>query len=155
MTTLLGHRESAVRDALRSVDDPEYPGISIVDLGLLERVSIDGSAARVGLIPTFSGCPALSLIEADVIAAVGTADGIDSVQVEWLKSPAWSVDRVTASARTRLNREFTVAVRIGSARPECPRCGAVLGPLSLFGPSRCRATSKCPACGENVEVMRS
>ncbi len=53
---------AVVRDAVATVTDPEYPDISITDLGLVESIDIDGRAATVGLIPTFSGCPALAMI---------------------------------------------------------------------------------------------
>ncbi|MEE2959035.1 MAG: iron-sulfur cluster assembly protein [Actinomycetota bacterium] len=145
-----------VRAAIASVDDPEYPGISVVDLGLLETldVTLDGHVV-VGLIPTFSGCPALSMIANDVRAVVGSVDDVSSCDVRWLGAPAWTVDRVTAEARQAMAREFTVAVRIGVEPVSCPRCDAPTTETSLFGPSRCRAVHSCPACSEVVEVMRS
>ena len=74
-----------VRAAIASGDDPEYPGISVVDLGLLETldVTLDGHVV-VGLIPTFSGCPALSMIANDVQAGIGSVDGVSSCDVRWL-----------------------------------------------------------------------
>ena len=144
-----------VLSAIRSVDDPEYPGVSIVDLGLLESLDIDGSTVRVGLIPTFSGCPALAMIRGDVALAVSEVDGIDGVEVEWLKAPVWTVDRITAETRAIIQKEFTVAVRIGSESPACPLCGGPTTEQSLFGPSRCRSVNRCAACSETVEVMRS
>ncbi len=143
-----------VNDAIASVDDPEYPGVSIVDLGLLEFARIDGDAVHIGLIPTFSGCPALNMIADDVVAAVEAVDGVRSATVEWLRSPAWSPSRVTSTGRTRLNTEFTVAVQIGSRPPACPLCGSSTTRQSLFGPSRCRSVHRCESCQEVVEVMR-
>ena len=145
----------AVHEAVASVDDPEYPGISIVDLGLVERHEVIGGRANIGLIPTFSGCPALSVIADDVRAAVTGVDGIESVNVDWLQTPAWSVDRVSADARAAMARDFTVSVQLGTKPAPCPRCGADTIQESLFGPSRCRAIHRCPACSEPVEVMRS
>ncbi len=69
--------------AVTSVDDPEYPGISIVDLGLLETIDVSADGAvGVGLIPTFSGCPALGMIADDVRVVVGDIAGVGSVAVE-------------------------------------------------------------------------
>ncbi len=65
---------NAVLDALATVDDPEYPGVSIVDLGLVERVEVSGRSVEVDLVPTFSGCPALEMIATDVAATVGALD---------------------------------------------------------------------------------
>ena len=151
--------EERVRAAIATVDDPEYPGISIVDLGLLESIDVqpDGDVV-VGLVPTFSGCPALAMIAADVRQAVTAVDdmaGPQTVDVRWLASPAWTIDRVTDNARQAMAREFTVAIRIGRGPVPCPRCGADTTENSMFGPSRCRAVHVCQSCTEVVEVMRA
>lgn len=151
------HRlEQEIRAAVFSVDDPEYPGLSIVDLGLLEHCTItpDGSVT-VGLVPTFSGCPALGIIAADVSDAVSSVPGVTSVMVSWLPTPVWSTDRVTERGMAALADDFTVAVEIGRGETRCPRCSAELTPQSMFGPSRCRSVSRCLACSETVEVMRA
>ncbi len=153
----------AVRAAVATVDDPEYPGISIVDLGLLESIEIrpagpgEAGDAVVGLVPTFSGCPALAMIADDGRAAVTSIDGLTSprVDVRWLTGPAWTVERLTGTARRTMAEEFTVAVRIGAGPVPCPRCGGDTAEESMFGPSRCRAVHVCRSCTEVVEVMRA
>lgn len=151
--------EERVRAAIATVDDPEYPGISIVDLGLLESIDVqpDGDVV-VGLVPTFSGCPALAMIADDVrqaVAAVDNVAGPQAVDIRWLASPTWTIDRVTDKARQAMAREFTVAIRIGRDPVPCPRCGADTTENSMFGPSRCRAVHVCRSCTEVVEVMRA
>lgn len=144
-----------VLEALASIDDPEYPGVSIVDLGLVERVDIDENGrVHVGLIPTFSGCPALAVIADDVSDALMRVPTVSSAEVEWLSSPSWSVDRVSDRARSQLASDFTVAVELPSETAQCPRCGAPTTERSMFGPSRCRAVHTCDACSETIEVMR-
>jgi len=147
--------EARVHSAVSSVDDPEYPGVSIVDLGLLESIDIgtDGTA-QIGLIPTFSGCPALAVIADDVTAAVQALPGISGCKVTWLSAPAWHADRVSHEARASLERKFTVAVQIGLRATTCPLCGSKTEEQSMFGPSRCRSVHTCTGCGETVEVMR-
>tara|TARA_B110000438_G_scaffold198199_2_gene189714 strand:+ start:4102 stop:4617 length:516 start_codon:yes stop_codon:yes gene_type:complete len=144
--------------AVASVDDPEYPGISIVDLGLLESIEVrpDGDV-QISLVPTFSGCPALTMIADDVRSAVSAIDGVAGprVGVRWLTGPAWTVERLTEVGRDALAREFTVAVRIGLGPVPCPRCGGDTTEDSMFGPSRCRAIHVCRSCTEVVEVMRA
>ena len=153
MTTEL---ELAVHAAVASVDDPEYPDVSIVDLGLLESLVVDSAGvADVGLIPTFSGCPALKIIADEVRVAVAAVGGINDVNVEWLQSPVWSTERVSADARSQLGSEFTVAVQLGQQPPTCPRCGQPTSEVSMFGPSRCRSVNRCTSCAETVEVLRS
>jgi ring-1,2-phenylacetyl-CoA epoxidase subunit PaaD len=142
-----------VVEMLRRVDDPEYPGVSIVDLGLVAGVRIDGAHVAVDLIPTFSGCPALELIASDVRAALASA-GLDA-DVRFATSPAWTPARISPAARAALADRFTVAVEIGQRRPMCPRCGSrSLTETSMFGPTRCRSIARCDLCGEHVEVIR-
>ncbi len=148
--------ESAVQAAVASVDDPEYPGISIIELGLLETIELDDhGVVDIGLIPTFSGCPALAMIAEDVEAAVAAVQGVASVRARWLASPVWSIERVSVEARRVMAEQFTVAVQIGSEAPTCPRCGGETEERSMFGPSRCRAVNRCRNCSETVEVMRA
>lgn len=144
----------AVRAAVATVDDPEYPGVSIVDLGLLEHVEVTETGVRVSLIPTFSGCPALDAIRNDVEAAVTALDGAGQVDVEFILSPVWSPARLSAEALALLADEFTVAVALPGRTVACPRCSSTTSEVSAFGPTRCRSVSRCDSCGEVVEVMR-
>lgn len=156
MTTAITDIEAEVHAALCTVDDPEYPGVSIVELGLLERITVaDGGRVEIGLVPTFSGCPALSVIARDVEAAVAALASVESVEVRWLNTPLWTVERISAEASAALADQFTVAVRIGRGPALCPRCGSPTIEQSVFGPSRCRSVHRCPDCVETVEVMRS
>ena len=144
----------AVRAAIAEVDDPEMPGISIVELGLLELLdcTADG-VVTVGLIPTFSGCPALGVIADDVRRAVSSVDGVSTVHVEFLRAPAWTIERVSTRAERALAERLGVSVeRAGISA--CPRCGSTTEQRALFGPTRCRSIHVCPACSEAVEVMR-
>lgn len=144
----------AVRAAVAAVDDPELPGVSIVELGLLEQLSVDAEGAvSIGLIPTFSGCPALALIAERVRDAVAGVAGVHSVEVSFLSAPAWSVDRISQVAREQLATGLTVAVE-HDGHAVCPRCGTDTVEQSMFGPTRCRAVHRCPGCGEAIEVMR-
>jgi ring-1,2-phenylacetyl-CoA epoxidase subunit PaaD len=146
----------AVRDAVAAVDDPEYPDVSIVDLGLLESLDVVGSRATVGLIPTFSGCPALHMIAADVTASVEAVTGIDKCVVEWLPGPVWSTDRMSSAAARRLSDEYTVTLRRKDGGLRCPVCGSdAVTDQSMAGPTRCRSIAWCNTCRNPVEVMRT
>ena len=152
MTTLADR----VRDAVAAVDDPEYPGVSIADLGLVEGITIDGDRARVDLVPTFLGCPALAMIEADVAAAVRAVDGIADAEVRFVTDPAWTPARITLTGRDALRDHFTVAVATAAGDVSCPICGSTdVAEQSPFGPSPCRAIHRCASCGEPVEVVRT
>ena len=144
-----------IRAAVASVTDPEYPGVSIVDLGLVESVDVVDGTVVVGLIPTFSGCPALDMIAADVRAAVGTLNRVGACDVRWLPGPVWSVDRVTGTARDLLARDYTVVLRRKDGGLQCPVCGSRdVARQSLAGPTRCREVAWCSSCRNPVEVMR-
>lgn len=145
---------TAVADAVRTVHDPEYPDVSIVDLGLVESIIVERGHAIVGLIPTFSGCPALDMIADDVRRAVDTVDGITTSDVQWLPGPVWTTDRLTSAAERTLS-EYTVVLRRKDGTLRCPICGDdAVTDQSAAGPTRCRSVAWCDSCRNPVEVMR-
>lgn len=154
--------EFAVRAAVAAVNDPEYPDVSIVDLGLLESLRVefaaesdDGVVAHVGLIPTFSGCPALNMIADDVRRSVEAVPSIDRCVVSWLAGPVWDSSRLTAPAQSRLADEYTVVLRRKDGSLLCPVCGSdAVVDQAMAGPTRCRSVAWCPSCRNPVEVMR-
>jgi len=146
---------SGVWRALRTIDDPEYPGVSIVDLGLVADVRVDGRHVEVDLVPTYSGCPALTMIAADVREAIGALERVDDVEVRFVAEPAWTPERIAPAARAAIASSFGVAVAAPGHPATCPRCGAdELVEQSAFGPVRCRSIHRCRSCGELVEAVR-
>jgi len=143
-----------IESAVATVDDPEFPGVSVVDLGLLESIDVMGTEVLVGLIPTFSGCPALDVIRDDVAEAVMALPGVSNVDVKFLAAPRWTPARISEAARSKLANEFTVAVQVSPRRVACPRCAGPTTEVAAFGPTRCRSVSRCVDCGEIVEVVR-
>jgi len=89
-----------VRDALREVLDPEYP-ISLVDLGLIRGIEVQGSKVDIKLTYTCMGCPAMDMIQDDVRERILEMDGIDEVEIEvvW---PTWSRNDITPLGRKQL-----------------------------------------------------
>lgn len=147
---------AAVRTAVAAVTDPEYPDLTIEQLGMLETVrEVAGGQVEVGLVPTMLGCPALREIEADVIAAASAVRGVDAVSVRFLAQPAWTPDRVAPDARDRLAREYTISIRRPDGSAICPVCGGRdVEERSAFGPTLCRSVAWCPDCRNPVEVLR-
>lgn len=147
---------AGVREAVASVDDPEYPGISIVEMGMVGDCRVEHGRVHVRLVPTFTGCPALGFIEADVRAAVAAVPGVEEVTVELDRETVWSTERLSEEAVRLMASDFTVAVARPNRPVPCPRCHeASLVESSMFGPTRCRAIHRCRSCGETVEVMRA
>ena len=150
--------EAAVLEAVSSVCDPEYPDITIAELGILESVSArnGGSAVRIELVPTMLGCPALDVIASDVTAAARSAcTGSDvSVEVVFVADPVWTPDRISPGAVEFMAREYSVAVRRAQSGASCPICGnAALEHRSDFGPTPCRSVEWCPSCRNPIEVV--
>ena len=94
-----------IHAALRDVNDPEYP-ISIVDMGLVRGVEVDGSTARVRITYTSMGCPCQDLIKADVRERLLRLDGVEEVEIEECFEE-WRRDHMSRRGVTRL-RELGV-----------------------------------------------
>ena len=158
--------KETILEVLRTIDDPEMP-ISIVDLGIVERVRVldVGQSARVEIdvLPTFVGCPALPVLEGDITEQVSRLDGVERVTVRFIFEPPWSVDRISERGRKSLEEiGVTVPGRTGDQRPvqvdlpvACPFCQATETHLtSPFGPTRCRMIYYCDACRNSFEHMK-
>ncbi len=89
-----------VRDALRDVLDPEYP-ISLVDLGLIRGVEVDGKKVHIKLTYTCMGCPAMDMIQDDVRGRLLEMDSVDEVDIEVVWD-TWSRKDITALGKKQL-----------------------------------------------------
>jgi ring-1,2-phenylacetyl-CoA epoxidase subunit PaaD len=147
--------------------DPEIPCVSVVDLGMIREVAVEARGARVVVLPTFTGCPAVAMIEEDIRRALADLDGIGAVAVELSFSPPWTTERITAAGRSKL-REFGVAPPHGSDGPAplhaigmrasatCPFCGSSdTRREGMFGPTPCRAVYYCRACRNPFEQFKT
>jgi ring-1,2-phenylacetyl-CoA epoxidase subunit PaaD len=149
-----------LRRAVSSVPDPELGGVTIGELGLvheLRQSPIDG-VVEVILLPTFLGCPALNLMERDVIAVL-SAHGVSEARITWAHSPTWSPSRISALGRSKL-AELGIAVpgsegSVDGSLPVCPICAvAALEAKLPVGPTACRSVAWCKSCRSVVEIMR-
>lgn len=142
---------NAIRAAIESVCDPEIPVLTIVDLGVLREVHQVGDAVTVTITPTYSGCPAMDAIRADIVAAATNA-GANSVTVSTVLSPAWTTGWMTDEGRRKL-AEFGIAPP--GTPPICPQCAAA-NPrtVSEFGSTACKALMVCSACGEPFDRFK-
>ncbi len=149
---------AAVRAAVAGVDDPEYPGVSIVDLGILEAVRAGqaGGSVEIDLVPTVVACPAFRMIEDDVRRAALAVPGVTTVAVNRLLGVPWTTARVTDTGREALASNFLVAVKTAALPVRCPVCqGTEVVERSAFGGSRCRSVHWCTECRNTVEVVRA
>ena len=157
--------EDAVWDALSRVLDPEIPAVSVVDMGMIENVRVEGSTAHVTFLPTFTGCPAIAIIEDDIRSGVETVDGIAKVEVTASFDPPWTTGRITEEGRAKLT-EFGLAPPTGSgpvlitqiglpAVAVCPFCGSKnTHNENAFGPTPCRSLYYCDDCRNPFEQFK-
>lgn len=147
---------------LEEVKDPEIPVLSLVDLGVITEVSIEGNSVRIEMTPTFVGCPALDFMKAEIITVLGK-HGIGEVHVDVTFRKAWTSDRISEKGRTAL-KEFGLAPPPPNQifthleileRAQCPRCDGTNTELKTpFGPTLCRAIYYCHNCKEAFEQFK-
>lgn len=152
-----------VWSALDTVTDPEIPVVSIVDMGIVAKVTLHGGEVTVEMTPTFVGCPALDVIRENIRHAVQAA-GFETVRVDVVFDPPWTSDRITPDGRRKL-KEFGLAPP-GSACSggvdedlvaivACPYCDSRDTALeSIFGPTLCRAIHYCNSCRQSFEQFK-
>jgi ring-1,2-phenylacetyl-CoA epoxidase subunit PaaD len=150
-----------VRALVASVPDPELPVITIEDLGVLRDVRIDPDGqVVVEITPTYSGCPAMDAIRADVRGRLAAA-GYGDADVRLVLAPAWTTDWITDAGREAL-REHGIAPPHPAGRVplrlsvRCPCCGSPdTHEISRFGSTACKALWSCRACLEPFDHVKA
>jgi ring-1,2-phenylacetyl-CoA epoxidase subunit PaaD len=138
--------------ALAEVPDPEIPVISIVDLGMVDRVDVADGRIAVDLLPTFVGCPALEMIEAAVVERL-SAFGVP-LDVAFTRRVSWTSDRITNTGRDRL-RAAGLAPPADPGDVSCPWCDSARVVMdSAFGPTQCRSLFYCRDCRQPFECLK-
>lgn len=164
-------REAAVWAALAEIPDPEIPGISLVDLGVIRGFAFDalpGSGERlsVELMPTFVGCPAVEVMRQQIGERLTELRLADEVAVELSYAEPWTSDRITRAGREALRMSgFAPPMHIGSSFSgdsltvlpiaTCPYCASRNTTLeNPFGPTLCRAIYHCADCRQPFEAFK-
>jgi len=143
-----------VWDWLEAVPDPEMPVISLVDLGIIRNVGWNGDTLEVTVTPTYSGCPATSLINMEIETALRN-NGIEKLKLKRQLSPAWTTDWLTESGKAKLE-QYGIAPPQPSGGPQrCPHCGGShLEKISQFGSTPCKAHWRCKECLEPFDYFK-
>jgi len=147
---------------LEEVKDPEIPIVSVVEMGIIRQVKMEGDQIHIVMTPTFTGCPALHTMKQEIKDRLLEAGAIQ-VHIEIENHPAWSSDWITPGAREKLRS-------IGLAPPPlhggnfelitlevvvCPYCGSQDTSLKNgFGSTLCRAIFYCNACQQPFEQFK-
>lgn len=159
-------RGDGLLDWLREVKDPEVPVLDIVELGIVRGVEREESRVRVDVTPTYSGCPAMRVIEDD-IRAVLQRHGCREVEVRTVFHPVWTTDAMSEEAREKL-RAYGIAPPgpAGADEPlplgltvravACPFCGSLdTATRSEFGSTACKSLHVCHACRQPFEHFKA
>jgi ring-1,2-phenylacetyl-CoA epoxidase subunit PaaD len=165
--------ERRIWEELASIPDPEIPAIGLVDLGVIGSVAVtDDGTARIELLPTFVGCPAIGVMQSDIQRRIGELGVAAAVEVPISFDPPWTSDRITPHGRERLRlsgfappapmppvdagaglAELDVLAVLPVA--ECPYCGSRSTTLdNAFGPTLCRAIYHCDECRQPFEQFK-
>jgi len=171
------HAAGAVRAVVAAVPDPEVPVLTIDDLGVLRDVSVDDNGhVEVTITPTYSGCPAMDTIRADIVDRLAE-DGYHDVHVSLVLSPAWTTDWMSDEGRRKL-LAYGIAppgsgphhgggrgpgAGAGGAGPvpltlslRCPQCGSPdTRELSRFGSTACKSLWVCNSCREPFDHFKA
>lgn len=157
---------------LSEVPDPEIPVISLTDLGIIRDVSWREDTLVVTVTPTYSGCPATTVINLDIEAAL-RARGIGKLRLERQLSPPWTTDWLTEAGREKL-RAYGIAPPVDGTAADgrlagrvarlaggtnltiaCPRCGSTRTErISQFGSTPCKASWRCTDCLEPFDYFK-
>ena len=151
-----------VFDWLSEITDPEIPVITIKELGMLRDVKVKDDNYIVTITPTYTGCPAMPLIETQIKEKM-LEHGLSNVIVNTTYSPAWTTDWLQDDAKKKM-KAYGIAPPPHSScvkalkdftRLSCPRCNSVNTELiSRFGSTACKALYKCIDCKEPFEHFK-
>jgi ring-1,2-phenylacetyl-CoA epoxidase subunit PaaD len=172
--TAQGHKHasgpSEAWEVAARVTDPELPMVTLADLGVLRAVRIDAEGTVVvEITPTYTGCPAMGVMRADLVHALHRA-GFGDVDVRTVLSPAWSTDWISDEGRRKLaaggiappgkapvRTDGPIPLQLGPTHrtASCPLCGSAdTEELSEFGATACKALRRCRSCREPFEHVK-
>ncbi len=148
---------------LDGVLDPEVPVLSVVELGIVRDLAVEGDRIDVTLTPTYSGCPATEVIAGAVVQALRDA-GAHEVRIHTRLAPAWTTDWIAPEAAEKLRRYGIAPPHlVADSQPlrfhprdiACPRCASRrTRQLSAFGATACKSLHRCLDCLEPFEYFK-
>jgi ring-1,2-phenylacetyl-CoA epoxidase subunit PaaD len=165
MVTAPVREPAAVWTVLDRVMDPEVPVLSVVELGIVRDVELDERGqVTIDITPTYTGCPALQVIQQDITAALRAAGWLD-VRVRIVYAPAWTTEWIGAEARKKLTAygiapppviDIVPLRRAAASSIVCPYCGSHATTVrSEFGTTSCKSVMFCDACLQPFELFKA
>lgn len=154
--------DAAMWRVASTVCDPEIPVLTVADLGILRAVTDDHGTPTVTITPTYSGCPAMETITADLRTAFLEA-GYPQPRVDLVLTPAWSTDWMSEVGKRKLD-EYGIAPPTGKAAAgpislglavKCPHCHSLkTQEMTRFGSTSCKALYQCKDCKEPFDYFK-
>jgi ring-1,2-phenylacetyl-CoA epoxidase subunit PaaD len=157
--------EKEIWKALEEVMDPEVPVLSVIDLGIVRAVHVEGRAVEVTITPTYSGCPAMDVISMQIRILI-RAKHYDPVTIKTVLSPAWTTEWMTDAGKDKLrsygiaapNPKQQVCDNEYFKREEAVQCPHCLSwhtkMISEFGSTACKALYRCENCLEPFDYFK-
>ena len=144
---------------LETVCDPEVPVLTIIDLGIVRAVKINGEEIEIVITPTYTGCPAMDMITMDIKMRL-LENGYKKIKVTSVLSPAWTTDWMSEAGKQKLKTygiapPYTRSDDTGDLVIECPQCNSTNTKLiSQFGSTACKALYQCNDCKEPFDYFK-
>ena len=159
----ISHSKESIYQLLAQVPDPEIPVVNIIEMGMIRDVIVTPEKVEVFLCPTYSGCPAMDMIESMVKEKL-LASGFLNVLVTLVYKPAWTTDWMNAQTKEKL-RAFGIAPPVGKVLSKkslltnetvaCPQCRSENTKIkSMFGSTACKALYTCSDCLEPFDYFK-
>jgi ring-1,2-phenylacetyl-CoA epoxidase subunit PaaD len=138
---------------LDNVFDPELPGLTIWDLGILQDVKLVDGAYTIVVTPTYSGCPAVETINSDIKMELAKA-GYDNVILKVILAPAWTTEMMSPAGKAHL-KSINIAPPDEKGKVVCPNCNSEnIKLISQFGSTACKSLHQCADCSEVFDYFK-
>jgi ring-1,2-phenylacetyl-CoA epoxidase subunit PaaD len=143
-----------IRAWLDQVPDPEIPAISLLDLGVIRNIEWVGDTLELTITPTYSGCPATSVISMDIETAMRD-HGVEHLRLKTQIAPPWTTDWLSEKGRANLEAYGIAPPQPAGGPSQCPRCQSVdVERISQFGSTPCKAQWRCTDCLEPFDYFK-
>lgn len=163
-TTTLSADEEKLWHILGEVNDPEVPVLSILDLGIVRKLSFQEGKVTVTITPTYSGCPAMDVIAMDIRLKL-LEKGYRNIAVQQQLSPAWTTDWMSEAGKQKLKdfgiappnpkQQFCTSDMFREEAVQCPHCDSYHTTLlSQFSSTACKAMYRCLDCREAFDYFK-
>jgi ring-1,2-phenylacetyl-CoA epoxidase subunit PaaD len=157
--------KEAIYSYLEEINDPEVPVLSIIDLGIVRDIKMNGEELEVIITPTYTGCPAMDMITSTIKIQLATL-GFKKVKVTQVLSPAWTTEWMSEKGKRKL-KEYGIAppnpkqqvcdqkLFAEAEAVQCPHCNSYhTHRISEFGSTACKALYQCIDCKEPFDYFK-